>query len=61
MGHLADPAFLLINRVNAYSYTFDAEQKLGTLAQVRAMAILVYSRVSEMTADCMISLPRKLP
>ncbi len=60
-GHLAAPAFLLINRVNAYSYTFEAEQKIGSLDQVRAIAVLVYSRISEMTADYMISLPRKLP
>ncbi|RLA32779.1 MAG: hypothetical protein DRR03_08315 [Gammaproteobacteria bacterium] len=59
--HLATPAFLLINRINAYSYTFEAEQAIGSLAQVRALAVIVYNRVSELTAAYMIALPRELP
>ena len=58
--NLPDKAFMLINRVNSYSYTYDAEKVIGTQPKIRATAILVYSRVSEITAEYMTSFPRAI-
>lgn len=43
LTQVAHPMLLLINRRHAYTYTFEAQQHIGALKQVRATAILAYS------------------
>ena len=57
--HLDNPCFLLINKVNAYTYTFDAQLKIGTLPQIRAMAVVVYNRMSKLTTQNLSEYPRE--
>ena len=40
LSHLQAPFALLINKVNAYSYDFDAQEKLATLEQISATAVV---------------------
>lgn len=58
LSHLQHPFSLLINKVNAYSYDFDAQEKLATLAEIRAMAVIVYNRVSRIATETLASFPR---
>jgi hypothetical protein len=41
---------LLINRVNSYSHTHDSMQKVSKMRNLAAIAIVVYSNVSEKAA-----------
>ena len=58
LSHLQAPFSLLINKVNAYSYDFDAQKKLATLEEIRAMAVVVYNRVSRIATETLASFPR---
>jgi hypothetical protein len=53
---LKSPFSLLINKKFAYSYTFDAQLKIGSLSQIDKMAVIVYSNFTEMATKSLISL-----
>jgi hypothetical protein len=38
VGHLRAPFSLLINKINTYSYTFEAQRKLVAIPEINAMA-----------------------
>ena len=42
--HLTSPFSLLINKINAYSYTFEAQTQLATISEINAMAVVIYSK-----------------
>lgn len=58
LSHLQHPFSLLINKVNAYSYDFDAQEKLATLEEIRAIAVVAYNRVSRIATETLASFPR---
>ena len=60
LSHLQAPFSLLINKVNAYSYDFEAQQKLATLTEIRAMAVVAYNRVSRIATETLAAYPRKV-
>lgn len=59
LENLSAPFALLINKINPYTYTFDAQLNIANLPGIRAMAILAYSRVTEESTNVLISMPRK--
>ena len=58
LSHLQAPFALLINKVNAYSYDFAAQEKLATLEQINAMAVVAYNRITEISTESLASIPR---
>ena len=56
--NLSKPFSLLINKVNRYTYDFEAQIKIGTLDEINAMAVVVYSKATEVTTESLKSLPR---
>ena len=56
--HLRPPFSLLINKVNAYTYDFDAQEQLATLKEINAMAVVAYSKVTEIVTETLASYPR---
>lgn len=58
LKHLSAPFSLLVNKVNSYTYNFDAQQKLATLEQIDRMAVVAYDRVTEISTKYLASLPR---
>ena len=58
LSHLRAPFSLLINKVNSYAYDFDAQEKLATLPEINAMAVVVYNRVSRIATETLASFPR---
>ena len=58
LSHLKPPFSLLINKINSYSYDFDAQEHLATLDEINAMAVVVYNRVSKITTETLASFPR---
>jgi hypothetical protein len=47
LNHMQTPFGLLVNKVNSYSYTFEAQMKIGTLPEIKAIGIVVYTNAAE--------------
>ncbi len=60
LTHLQSPFSLLINKVNSYTYDFDAQIKLATLKQINAMAVIAYNRITRLTTESLASYPREV-
>ena len=58
LSHLRAPFSLLVNKVNAYSYDFDSQEKLATLKEINAMAVIAYNRVTRIATENLASFPR---
>lgn len=58
-NNLSDPCMLLINKLNSYTYTFEAQKEIASLEQIQAMAVVVYNRISEVTTRDLASFPRE--
>ena len=58
LAHLRAPFSLLINKINSYSYNFEAQEKLATLKEINAMAVVAYNRVTRLTTETLASFPR---
>lgn len=56
--HLRAPFALLINKVNAYTYDFEAQENLATLTQISAMAVVTYNRISRISTESLAAIPR---
>jgi hypothetical protein len=60
LSHLRAPFSLLVNKINSYTYDFDAQEKLATLTEIRAMAVVAYNRVTAITTETLASYPRNV-
>lgn len=58
LAHLHAPFSLLINKINAYSYSHGAQQNLATLKEINAMAVVAYNRMSVFATKTLSSYPR---
>ena len=58
-ANLKPPYGLLINRINQYSYDFDAQIKIGDLPEIKAITVVVYSKISEAATRVLMHLPRR--
>ena len=59
INHLTPPFMALINRINQYTYTFEAQQMLGNLSQFRAVAVVSYSSATNISVRSVAQLPRE--
>ncbi len=60
ISNLRHPFSLLINKVNSYTYSFDAQINLATLKEINAMAIVSYNRKTTISTQSLASRPRAL-
>ena len=58
LTHLQAPFSLLINKINAYTYDFEAQGSLATLEQINAMAVVTYNRISMISTESLAAMPR---
>ena len=58
-NNLSNPCMLLINKINPYTYTFEAQNEIASLDQIQAMAVVVYSHISEVTTRDLALFPRE--
>ena len=58
-NNLSNPCMLLINKAHPYAYSFEAQNEIASLDQIRAMAVVVYNRISEVTTRDLASFPRE--
>jgi len=60
LSHLVSPFSLLINKVNSYTYDFDAQLNLATLTEINAMAVVAYTRSTKISTEYLnSSVPRE--
>lgn len=59
LEHLHIPFSLLINKINSYTYDFDAQLKLATLNEINAMAVVSYNRLTTITTENLAAYPRE--
>ena len=55
-SHLQPPFSVLINKENAYSYTFEAQLEMGKLKDIVCRAVVVYNQNAEMATEIIIDL-----
>ncbi len=55
LSHLHSPFSLLINKVNSYTYDFDAQINLETLREINAMDVVAYNRVKKISTEILAS------
>ena len=60
LSHFDAPFSLLINKVNSYSYTFEAQMALATLKEINVMAVVVYSRAAKFSTEDLEARPRPI-
>jgi hypothetical protein len=60
LSHLRAPFSILVNKINSYTYDFDAQEKLATLKEINAMAVVAYNPVTEITTEILASYPRNV-
>ena len=58
LSHLRSPFSLLINKINSYTYDFDAQLKLATLKEINAMAVVACNQITRITTESLASYPR---
>lgn len=59
--HMHHPCCILVNKVNSYTYSFEAQRKLATIPEIKAIALVVYSRASEVATESLVELPKSKP
>jgi len=61
LSHLCNPFSVLINKVNSYTYDFEAQLILGTLKEINKIAVVAYNRVTKISTERLASdIPRKI-
>ena len=58
LSHLKPPFSLLVNKINSYTYDFDAQTKIGTIKEINVMAVVAYNRVTKIATETLAAYPR---
>lgn len=61
ISHLRAPFSLLVNKLNSYAYTFEAQKQLATIPQIRAMAVVAYRQTTILSTQSLAQVPRETP
>ncbi len=59
--NLSGPCMTLINKINSYTYSFDAQLVLGSLEQIKATAVLASRNSAITTTEYLRTFPRSNP
>lgn len=57
LSHLNAPFSLLVNKINAYTYDFEAQQKIANLSEINKMAVVSNNHVTTKATEYLKSLP----
>lgn len=59
VSHMKAPFSILLNKINSYSYDFDAQNKLFTIDQINNIAVVCYNSSSVTTMKYITQLPKE--
>jgi hypothetical protein len=54
------PFSVLINKLNRYTYTFPAQQKLADIKQMNAIAVVAYTSSTRHASEAVAMVPREI-
>lgn len=54
--HLKAPFSLLVNKINSYAYTFEAQKLIANLKEISSMAVVTHKITTEMATKVLIDL-----
>ena len=60
LTHLKAPFALLVNKLNSYSYSLEAQLEIANLKEISAMAVVSYSISTNITTKLLINIPRSV-
>jgi len=60
LSHLKSPFSLLVNKINSYAYSFNAQKKLATLKEINLMAVVTYDRIAKASTERLAAFPRDI-
>lgn len=60
LENLTPPFGILVNKINGYTYTFEAQKILADLPEIKAMAVISYWQVSAQSTKSLKAIPRKI-
>ncbi|NTS77283.1 hypothetical protein HR060_10445 [Catenovulum sp. SM1970] len=58
LTNLTPPFDIVINKLNAYTYTFEAQLELGTLAEIDRLAVITYNSIAKVSTENLAKFPR---
>jgi len=61
LEEMRHPFSLLINILNSYTYNFEAQQLIGSLSQINAIAVVAYDKITENVIKTVIKVPKEIP
>jgi len=56
--NLAQSCGLLVNKINTYSYSFGAQRKIPNSPKIKAIAVISYSKMSDISTEVLTKIPR---
>ena len=60
VAHMRPPFAVLINKINSYTYSFEAQRKIGSLKELNAIAVVTYNWLAKASTDVLVnSIPRE--
>jgi len=61
LANFNSPFSLLVNKIHAYTYTFEAQLNLATLEEINVMAVVAYNRATKVSTENLAnSIPRQI-
>ena len=61
ISNLKAPFSVLVNKINRYTYSFEAQLKVGSIKEINAQALLIHNKTTEVTTKYFAELPREIP
>ena len=61
LNKMKHPFSLLINILNSYTYTFEAQQHIGSLSQINSIAVVAYNEITKNIIKTVIKVPKEIP
>jgi len=59
LKNLSPPFCILVNKINSYSYAFEALMNLADMKEIKAVAVISYKKISAMSTNLLKDFPRK--
>jgi len=56
LSYLKAPFSLLVNKCNSYTYTFEAQRMIASLNEIKAMAVVTHTAITEMSTSVLITM-----
>ena len=60
LANFKPPFSVLINKINAYTYGFQAQKKLATLKEINAIGVVSYNRITDISTEALASVSREV-